>query len=58
MSRGDIPYWVYKRDTSDIQSSNYGEIRSLNDKIKNLEEENRRLREKVKELEDKLEVQK
>lgn len=58
MSRGEIPYWVYKRDTSDIQSSHYDEISSLNDKIKNLEEENRKLRERVKELESKLEIQK
>jgi len=65
MSRGEIPYWVYQRDTSNLQTSHYQEITLLNDKIKKLEEENKKLkeenlllREKVKELETKLEVQK
>ena len=31
MSRGEIPYWVYQMDTSNIQSSHYEEIRTLND---------------------------
>lgn len=65
MSRGEIPYWVYQRDTSNMQSSHYQEITLLTDRIKELEgeikklkEENRVLGERVKELQDKLAVQK
>lgn len=54
MGYGGAPSWVYKNQISSQAASYDSQIYRLNDRIKELENENEALKKRVKELEEEL----